>query len=137
MENLNVTGTLDLRPIGIIQSTLKNLDACPLQETEGAPEAYIEFHNSCIDGIKDIQSGDKIIILTWLHLANREIITCYRRNDVGSKEFGVFSTRSPDRPNPIGLHMATVTEIVNGRKLKVFPMEVLDGTPVIDIKPYI
>ncbi|HTE24376.1 TrmO family methyltransferase domain-containing protein [Flavitalea sp.] len=73
---------------------------------------------------------------TWFHLANREIVKCYKRNDVGSKEFGVFSTRSADRPNPIGFHIVTVLEIVIEKKIRIFPMEALNATPVIDIKPF-
>ena len=136
IDNLQTPESFNMRPVGFITSHLKNLEDCPLQEAESAPEAYIEFHPSYIEGIKDIQTGDKIIILTWLHLANRSIVKCHKRNDVGSKEFGVFSTRSPDRPNPIGLHIATVLEVVNEQKLKIFPMEALHGTPVIDIKPF-
>ena len=137
MKDMQHTETFNIRPIGFIHSKLNDLKDCPLQESEGAPEVYIEFEKPYIDDIRDLQSGDKIIVLTWLHLANREIVRCYRRNDVGSKEFGVFSTRSPDRPNPIGLHIATVIECVNQSKIKIFPMEVLDATPVIDIKPFI
>jgi tRNA-Thr(GGU) m(6)t(6)A37 methyltransferase TsaA len=126
-----------VRPIGFVNSGLKDLEDCPLQGSEGAPEAYLEFFSSYTQGIKDIEVGNKLVVLTWLHLANREILKCYRRNMVGSKEFGVFSTRSPDRPNPIGLHKVTVVEIVNEQKIRVFPMEALNGTPVIDIKPFI
>jgi len=127
----------NLRPIGFINSKLNDLKDCPLQETEDAPEAYLELYSRYIEGIKDIVAGNKLIILTWLHLADREMIKCYRRNMVGSKEFGVFLTRSPGRPNPIGLHFVTVLEVVNKQKLKIFPIEALNGTPVIDIKPVI
>jgi tRNA-Thr(GGU) m(6)t(6)A37 methyltransferase TsaA len=124
-------------PIGFINSKLNDLKDCPLQESENAPEAYLEFYPYYIQGIKDIAVGNKIIILTWFHLADRKILKCYRRNMVGSEEFGVFSTRSPDRPNPIGLHTVTVLEIVNNQKIKIFPIEALNGTPIIDIKPFI
>ena len=123
--------------IGFVHSKLRDLKDCPLQESEGAPEAYLEFHSSYTEGIKDIAVGNKLVVLTWFHLANREILKCYKRNLVGSEELGVFSTRSPDRPNPIGLHTVTVVEIVNERKIKVFPIEALNGTPIIDIKPLI
>ena len=126
-----------VRPIGFITSKLRDLKDCPLQESENAPEAYLELYTSYIQGLKDTKIGDKLIILTWLHLANRQILKCHRRNLVGSEEFGVFSTRSPDRPNPIGLHTVTVLEIVSEHKIKIFPMEALNGTPVIDIKPCI
>lgn len=127
----------NVRAIGFVSSKLEDLQDCPLQESEGAPEAYLEFYPSYTEGIKDIEVGNKLVVLTWLHLADREILKCHMRNMVGSKEFGVFSTRSPDRPNPIGLHTVTVVEIVNEHKIKVFPMEALNGTPVIDIKPLI
>jgi len=131
------TTAFDVRPIGFINSKLNDLKDCPLQESENAPEAYLELYFSYFAGIKDIEVGNKLIILTWLHLADRNILQCYKGNLVGSKEFGVFSTRSPDRPNPIGLHTVTVLEIVDERKMKIFPIEVLNGTPVIDIKPFI
>jgi tRNA-Thr(GGU) m(6)t(6)A37 methyltransferase TsaA len=127
----------DVRPIGFINSPLNDLKDCPLQESENAPEAYLELYSLYTQGIKDISVGDKLIVLTWFHLADREILKCYKRNMVGSKEFGVFSTRSPDRPNPIGLHTVTVLEIVNEQKIKIFPIEALNGTPVIDVKPFI
>jgi tRNA-Thr(GGU) m(6)t(6)A37 methyltransferase TsaA len=131
------TASFTVQPIGFITSELKDLKDCPLQESENAPAAYLEIHTPYIQGIKDIAVGDKLIILTWFHLADRNILKCYKRNLVGTEEFGVFSTRSPDRPNPIGLHTVTVLEIVNEQKIKIFPIEALNGTPVIDIKPFI
>jgi tRNA-Thr(GGU) m(6)t(6)A37 methyltransferase TsaA len=122
--------------IGEIHSDLTRIEECPLQENENAPEAYLEVYTSYTEGIKDIVAGNKLIVLTWLHLANRETLKCYRRNEVDSDKVGVFSTRSPDRPNPIGLHTVTVVD-VNERWIKIFPIEVLDKTPVIDIKPFI
>src|SRR5918993_1897286 len=133
MKDLNGVGTFVVSPIGFVISELKELDDCPLQESEGAPEAFIQFQDPYREGIKDIQTGDQLIILTWLHLANREVVKCYKRNDVGSGEFGVFSTRSPDRPNPIGFHVVTVMEVTNQNRIKIFPIEALSGTPVIDI----
>lgn len=127
----------NVEPIGFISSDLTDIKDCPLQESENAPEAYLEFYPSFIQGIKNITVGNKLIILTWFHLADRSVIKCHRRNSVGTEEFGVFSTRSPDRPNPIGLHTVTVFEIMNDRKIKIHPMEALNGTPVIDIKPVI
>ena len=129
--------SFDVNPIGVIISPLTNLEDCPLQESENAPEAYLEIYDPFREGIKDIRPGDKLIILTWFHLADRKIVKCYRRKEVGSVKFGVFSTRSPDRPNPIGLHTVTVLEVVNEYKIKIFPIEALSGTPVIDIKPHL
>lgn len=137
MTNPQSTATFNVRPIGFINSKLKDIKDCPLQESEGAPEAYLEFYTSYIEGAKDIGVGNKLVVLTWFHLAGREVLKCYKQNKVGTKEFGVFSTRSPDRPNPIGLHIVTVVEIVNEQKIKIFPIEALNGTPVIDIKPFI
>lgn len=131
------TATFDVRPIGFITSTLTDLKDCPLQESENAPEAYLEIYNTYIPCIKNITVGDKLVILTWFHLADRSVLRCYKRNLVGTEEFGVCSTRSPDRPNPIGLHNVTVLEIVNEQKIKIFPMEALNGTPILDIKPVI
>lgn len=125
-----------MNPIGFINSQLTDLKDCPLQESENAPEAYLELYTSSTEGIKDLTVGYKLVILTWFHLPDREILKCYRRNRIDSKEFGVFSTRSPDRPNPIGLHTVTVLEIVNEQKIKIFPIEAPNGTPVIDIKPF-
>jgi tRNA-Thr(GGU) m(6)t(6)A37 methyltransferase TsaA len=124
-----------VRPVGYIHSELKDLKDCPLQESENAPEAYLEVESAYSQAVKDIAVGDKLIILTWFHLADREILKCYKRNLVGTEEFGVFSTRSPNRPNPIGLHNVTVMEVIDGRKIKIYPMEALNGTPVLDIKP--
>lgn len=137
MNHQQPTASFDLHPIGFINSPLHDLKDCPLQESENAPEAYLELYPSYVPCIKDIAAGDKLVILTWFHLADRNVLQCYKRNLVGTEEFGVFSTRSPDRPNPIGLHTVTVLEIVNEQKIKIFPMEALNGTPVIDIKPVI
>lgn len=123
--------------IGKIHSDLKKIEDCPLQENENAPAACLEIFPAYTEGIKNIVEGNKLVILTWLHLANREILKCHQRNEFGSEKFGVFSTRSPDRPNPIGLHTVTVISIVNERMIKIMPIEVLDNTPVIDIKPFI
>ena len=127
----------DLRPIGFISSRLEDLKDCPLQGAENAPEVYLEIYEPYTRGIKDIAAGDELCIVTWLHLADRNTVQCYKRNRVGSEEFGVFSTRSPDRPNPIVMHTVTVLEIVDAHKIKIYPMEALNGTPVVDIKPLI
>ncbi|HEX5151691.1 MAG TPA: tRNA (N6-threonylcarbamoyladenosine(37)-N6)-methyltransferase TrmO [Parafilimonas sp.] len=125
-----------LQFIGIIHSGLKNKEDCPLQENENAPGAAIEIFPEFIQGIKDIQAGAEIILLTWLHAADRNVITCVPRRNYGSPEIGVFSTRSPDRPNPIGMHTVKVLSVEN-KMIKVGALEVLDQTPLIDIKPVI
>ncbi|HEY5747912.1 MAG TPA: tRNA (N6-threonylcarbamoyladenosine(37)-N6)-methyltransferase TrmO [Chryseolinea sp.] len=123
-----------LQPIGYIRSSLKTLDDCPLQESEGAPEAVIEIDAAFTEGIQGIRVGASLVLLTWFHLADRSVLKCYPRRETTAPEIGVFTTRSPDRPNPVGLHRVKVIEVLPG-KLKVHPLEALDGTPVIDIKP--
>jgi tRNA-Thr(GGU) m(6)t(6)A37 methyltransferase TsaA len=123
-----------LHPIGIVRSPLKSLEDCPLQGNEGAPEAWIDMMPAYTAGLEDIHPGSEVILLTWFHKADRSVVQCHRRNETEGGQFGVFSTRSPDRPNPVGLHHVKVLE-VNKSRLRVFPLEALDGTPVIDIKP--
>jgi tRNA-Thr(GGU) m(6)t(6)A37 methyltransferase TsaA len=123
-----------LQFIGTIHSSLKSLEDCPLQENENAPEASIQMLPAFTEGIRDIQPGQEILLLTWLHIADRTVITCYPRKNRDAPHIGVFSTRSPDRPNPIGLHTAKVLS-VSGNLIKVAGLEVLDQTPLLDIKP--
>jgi len=123
-----------IRFIGTIRSSLKTLDDCPLQEEEDAPEAEIELFDDYAEGIKDLKVGAEIILLTWLHEADRSVIKCVTRRNYGTDPVGVFSTRSPDRPNPIGLHKTTIIRI-SKNKIKVSNLEALDQTPLIDIKP--
>lgn len=124
-----------LRPIGIVHSVLKKLEDCPLQESENAPEATLEIFTPFSDGISDIKEGDQLIVLTWLHEADRTILKTKPRNNPKALLCGVFSTRSPDRPNPIGMHIVTVLAALNGNRFNVSNLEVLDQTPLIDIKP--
>jgi tRNA-Thr(GGU) m(6)t(6)A37 methyltransferase TsaA len=126
-----------LQFVGRIHSELQSLEACPLQEFENAPEALVMIFPEFIEGIKDIRAGAEILLLTWLHAADRKVIKCVPRRDYGAPLVGVFSTRSPDRPNPIGVHVVKVTSIQDDGVIKVSGLEVLDQTPVIDIKPVI
>lgn len=123
-----------IRFIGTIRSSLKTLDDCPLQEAEDAPEAEIEIFDDYSEGIKNLKAGAEIILLTWLHAADRSVIKCVTRRNYDSEPVGVFSTRSPDRPNPIGLHTTKIISVTEN-KIKVSNLEVLDQTPLIDIKP--
>jgi tRNA-Thr(GGU) m(6)t(6)A37 methyltransferase TsaA len=123
-----------LKFIGKIHSELKRVEDCPLQENENAPAAVVEIFPEFIEGIKDVKVGSKLILLTWLHQADRTVIKCVPRNNYDLLMVGVFSTRSPDRPNPIGIHSVKVLSIENN-KLKVSALEALDQTPLIDIKP--
>ena len=123
-----------LYPIGFLQSPLKELQEAPRQGREGAPDAWLEVHASVAEGLEGIEVGDEIIVITWLHKAQRAILKVHPRGDETIPLAGVFATRSPDRPNPLGLHRVTVLSI-DGKRLKVGPIEAIDGTPVVDIKP--
>ncbi len=122
-----------LKPIGVIHSPLKDRGSAPRQGTEGAPDATIEIDPVFVDALRGIEVGEEIIVLTWLHEAERDVLQVHPRSDLTRPPRGVFSTRSPDRPNPIGLHIVTVREIA-GNTLRVGPLEAIDGTPVVDIK---
>jgi len=125
-----------IQPIGFIRSSLKNRSEAPRQGAEGAPNAFLDIFPEYSDGLDRVAVGDEIIVITWLHRARREVLKVHPRG-VGSNPLtGVFLTRSPDRPNPLGLHRVKVLEIDQGR-LTIGPIEAIDGTPVIDIKAVI
>lgn len=105
-----------------------------MQGGEGAPSAWIVFEDDVGDAMRDLRPGDRVVVLTWLHEADRETLVVHPRDDPSVPETGVFSTRSSDRPNPIGLHPAEVLE-VDGVRVLVGPLEAIDGTPVVDVKP--
>jgi tRNA-Thr(GGU) m(6)t(6)A37 methyltransferase TsaA len=125
-----------LKAIGVVRSTLKRKEDCPLQEFEGAPEAWLIIDQRYVEALHGLDAGNDVILLTWFHLANRDVLKCYPRNEFDAPHTGVFSTRSPDRPNPIGLHTVKILTIKQN-ELKVRPLEALDGTLIIDIKPVI
>lgn len=127
-------GRYMLEPIGVVRSELASLEAAPLQGDEGAPEAWLELTPAVAEGLVGIETGDELIVLTWLHRARRDVLQVHPRGRLEAPLTGVFATRSPDRPNPLGLHRVTVLE-VTGRRLRFAPMEAIDGTPVVDIKP--
>jgi len=124
-----------LKFIGKVHSSLKRLEDCPLQENENAPQAELAISPEYLEGIKDIENGSDIILLTWLSLGDRAVIKCMPRNYKDSFLIGVFSTRSPDRPNPIGIHVVKVISVSPQGLIKVSGLEVLDQTPLLDIKP--
>ncbi|PSL48316.1 tRNA-Thr(GGU) m(6)t(6)A37 methyltransferase TsaA [Chitinophaga niastensis] len=124
-----------IKYIGKIHSSLKKIEECPLQENENAPEAVITIFPEFIEGIQNITVGSEILLLTWLHVANRAVIKCYPRNNQDAPLIGVFSTRSPDRPNPIGIHTVKVLSVSDDGLISVSGLEVIDNTPLIDIKP--
>ena len=124
----------EVRPIGVIRSKLKARSQAPKQGSEGAPNVWLEVYPFAAQALDGLAVGDEIIILTWFHQADRETLKVHPRSDPKRRLSGVFATRSPDRPNPIGLHPVTVQKIGKNR-LRIGPMEAIDGTPVIDIKP--
>jgi tRNA-Thr(GGU) m(6)t(6)A37 methyltransferase TsaA len=125
-----------VHPIGFIRSDIKSRTDAPRQGLEGAPNAFLEMLPACVEGLERMQVRDEIIVITWLHGAQRDVLKVHPRGEPANPLTGVFSTRSPDRPNPLGLHRVKVLEIASGR-LYVGPIEAIDGTPVIDIKPVI
>lgn len=124
-----------LMPIGVVHSSLLSRKDCPRQGWHGAPEAWLEIDPAFAEGLQGIAPGRELIILTWLHLAERDVLQVSPRDTPDDVYKGVFTTRSPDRPNPIGLHRVEVFEVEGGGRLRVGPLEALDGTPIIDIKP--
>ena len=127
---------ISIEPIGVIRSEIKNRKDAPLFYTEGAPNAFLELNSAYRDGLDRMQAGDEIIVITWLHQSHREVLKVHPRGDASKPLTGVFSTRSPDRPNPVGLHRVKVLDI-RADRLHVGPIEAIDGTPVIDIKPVV
>lgn len=125
---------MSLQPIGHIRSPLRAREAAPRQGSEGAPDAWLEVDAAFARGLVGIDPGDDVMVVTWLHRADRAVLETHPRNDPETPLTGVFATRSPDRPNPLGLHRVTVREI-SGTRLRIGPIEAVDGTPVVDIKP--
>jgi len=123
-----------IEPIGTIRSELTNLADAPMQGTEGGYEAWLEISPKVAQGFLGIKTGDNLIVLTWLHLAQRDVLQVHPRGRQEAPLKGVFATRSQDRPNPIGLHQVRVLE-VEEQRIKVAPIEAIDGTPIVDIKP--
>lgn len=124
-----------LRPVGIVRSSLKSRRECPKQGWEGAPEAMLEIDPAFEAALDGLVAGQEILVLTWLHEGQRDMLKVHPRGNPELPVQGVFSTRSPDRPNPIGLHRVKIMEIIKSGLIRVAPLEVLDGTPIVDIKP--
>jgi len=122
-----------LEPVGFIRSTVKGRADAPRQGPEGAPDAWLEIEPRFADALLGMEVGHELIVITWLHEANREVLKNHPRGDESRPLTGVFYTRSPARPNPLGLHPVTVREIA-GTRVNIGPIEVFDGTPVVDIK---
>jgi tRNA-Thr(GGU) m(6)t(6)A37 methyltransferase TsaA len=122
----------ELRPIGVVRSSITTRSASPRQGAEGAPDAWLELDADMLDGLDGLRVGEDVVLITWLHLGDRDTLKVHPRNDP-SRYCGVFATRSPDRPNPLGLHRVTVRAI-EGTRLLVGPLEVIEGTPIVDLK---
>jgi tRNA-Thr(GGU) m(6)t(6)A37 methyltransferase TsaA len=125
---------IELTPIGTVESELTDPAEAPKQGHEGAPDAWLVFEADVRDGLADLQPGDRVIVMTWLDRADRDVLRVHPRDDPANPLRGVFSTRSADRPNPIGLHPVEVLSI-DGPRIHVRGLEALDGTPIVDVKP--
>jgi len=126
--------TFELRPIGSVESALTDVAVAPRQADEGAPEAWLVFDERVREGLANIRPGDSIVLVTWLDRAHRDVLRVHPRGDISRAAEGVFSTRSPHRPNPIGLHQVDVVA-VDGCRLRVRSLEAVHGTPIVDVKP--
>jgi tRNA-Thr(GGU) m(6)t(6)A37 methyltransferase TsaA len=124
----------EVMPIGWVESPLVERGQAPRQGDEGAPPAWLVFEREVAEGIRDLHEGDEIIVLTWLDRAQRHVLSTQPRDQPNRRPLGVFSTRSPDRPNPIGLHPTRILA-VEGLRILVNNLEALDGTPILDVKP--
>ena len=124
----------EVKVIGRVESPLRDPGSAPKQPDEGAPEAWLVFEPEVLEGLQNIRAGDEAILLTWLDRADRSVLRVHPRGDRSRAEAGVFSTRSPHRPNPIGLHRVEIAA-VDGSRLRVHRLEALNGTPIIDLKP--
>lgn len=123
-----------LRPVGVIRSSITSRRDAPRQGSEGAPDAWLEIEPWAAEALQGLAAGDAIVVITWFHRARREIMRVHPRSDLRNPLTGVFATRSPDRPNPLGLHPVTIRAI-DGLRLRIGPIEAIDGTPVVDVKP--
>jgi tRNA-Thr(GGU) m(6)t(6)A37 methyltransferase TsaA len=126
--------TFVVRPVGVVESSLKDRDTAPLQGDEGAPDAWLVFDSTVAEGLRGLQPGTQMVLLTWLDRARRDVLAVHPRGDRSRSEVGVFNTRSPDRPNPIGLHRVEILA-TEGTRVRVRDLEALDGTPIVDLKP--
>ena len=126
--------TFDARAIGIVESPLTDVHGAPRQaDEEGAPSAWLVLEPELAGGLEGLRPGDEIVLLTWLDRASRDVLRNHPRGDPSRPQQGVFTTRSPNRPNPIGIHEVRVTAI-EGHRVQVASLEAVDGTPILDIK---
>jgi tRNA-Thr(GGU) m(6)t(6)A37 methyltransferase TsaA len=129
-----MTTPYEIRPIGYVESPLVDRETAPKQGFEGAPDAWLVFNPDVAEGIRDLAVGADVFVLTWLHQARRDVLAVHPRDDPRNSEKGVFSTRSQDRPNPIGLHRVHIAAI-DGPRVFVRDLEAFDGTPIVGVKP--
>ena len=127
------SSTYELRAIGWVESPLTDLDSSPRQGDEGAPDAWLRFEPEVLDALRGVEPGDELLLLTWLDRADRDVLVVHPRGDTSRPPAGVFTTRSPHRPNPIGLHRVGI-ESIDGKRVRVRNLEALDGTPIVDVK---
>jgi len=130
MENV-----FTIRPIGTVSSSLVDREHAPKQGFEGSPEAWLEFEPEYLEGLRDVRAGEEVLVLTWLDRTDRDVLSVHPRDDERAPLRGVFSTRSQDRPNPIGIHRVRIVEIKSPTRFRVQQLEAFDGTPIIDVKP--
>jgi tRNA-Thr(GGU) m(6)t(6)A37 methyltransferase TsaA len=126
--------SIELRPVGVVESPLKDPAAAPKQGDEGAPDAWLAFEPEVQDALVGLEAGDEVLVLTWLHRGRRGVLQVHPRDDPSRPLQGVFNTRSQDRPNPIGIHRVRILA-VDGARVQVSGLEAVDGTPVVDLKP--
>jgi tRNA-Thr(GGU) m(6)t(6)A37 methyltransferase TsaA len=124
----------EIRPVGYVESPLTDPATAPKQGVEGAPQAWLVFDPEVAEAVRDLAVGAEVFVLTWLHRAQRDVLAVHPRDDPRNPETGVFSTRSQDRPNPIGLHRVAIVAI-DGPRVLVRDLEAVDGTPIVDVKP--
>ena len=127
------SSTYELRAIGWVESPLTDLDSSPRQGDEGAPDAWLRFEPEVLDALRGVEPGDELLLLTWLDRADRDVLVVHPRGDTSRPPAGVFTTRSPHRPNPIGLHRVGI-ESIDGARVRVRNLEALNGTPIVDVK---
>ena len=125
---------IELRPVGVVESELEELATAPKQGDEGAPSAWLAFDPAVAGALDGLEAGDEVVVVTWLHRADRDTLRVHPRGDRSRPQEGVFATRSPHRPNPIGLHPARI-EAIEAPRVRVSGLEAVDGTPVLDLKP--
>ena len=129
-----MAGPYEIRPVGYVESALVDRETAPKQGFEGAPDAWLVFDPDMAEGIRDLAVGAEVFVLTWLHRARRDVLAVHPRDDPRNPETGVFSTRSQDRPNPVGLHRVRIAA-VDGLRVLVRDLEAFHGTPIVDVKP--